>query len=295
MNDNRLRGKGAIDAGAENVLQFETPENVVFGYLVAGIGSRFLAAVVDTFLIVLLQLVVNLTLIFLVAILAGDRISALGDETTLSFLAGIIGLVAFAFLWGYYIFFELVWNGQTPGKKWVGLRVILANGSPIDLPAALIRNLVRIVDFLPLYYGIGVLSMFIDSRSRRLGDFAASTLVVYDRGTVTLETLAKESQELERSLNTNPLQVSPQGPRLPRNQLQPQHVALAQRFLSRRPELRNSHELSILLAQRLLAELGVTQQDLDAQQASLILKQIAGHQQVPGDHDQDSLGLQPPD
>ena len=94
------------------------------------------------------------------------------------------------FYWGYYVFFEMLWNGQSPGKRWVGLRVIRTDGTPITLSEALIRNLVRIVDFLPATYGVGIITMFIDKQSRRLGDLAAGTLVVQDRATISLHSLS---------------------------------------------------------------------------------------------------------
>ena len=175
----------------DDYLHIDTPENVAFGYEVAGIGSRFLAALVDTLLIVILQVIVNVTLLLLVAAFLDFRLDDLnGLPSGWAWVAAAFGLVAFAFLWGYYIFFELLWNGQSPGKRMVGLRVLRANGAPITLAESLIRNLVRLIDFLPMYYGVGVVTMFIDSKSRRLGDLAAGTLVVRERARITLESLA---------------------------------------------------------------------------------------------------------
>src|SRR5689334_3788004 len=111
---------------SDETLRIDTPENVAFGYRVAGIGSRFLAALVDTTLIVLLQLVVHLG-VFLIARFV-FHLSIADDETALAWLLALFGLIAFAFLWGYYIVFEMAWNGQSPGKRWVGLRVMRADG-----------------------------------------------------------------------------------------------------------------------------------------------------------------------
>jgi hypothetical protein len=79
---------------------------------------------------------------------------------------------------GYFMVFEILWNGQTPGKRLVGVRVIRENGYPIRPVDAVIRNLVRIVDWLPATYGIGVLTMLLNRRSKRLGDFASGTIVI---------------------------------------------------------------------------------------------------------------------
>jgi hypothetical protein len=78
----------------------------------------------------------------------------------------------------YFMLFEIFWNGQTPGKRWLGLRVIRENGYPIRAVDAVVRNLVRIVDALPSGYAIGLLVMLFNARSKRLGDFAAGTIVV---------------------------------------------------------------------------------------------------------------------
>lgn len=261
---------------ADQVLEFDTPENVVFGYQIAGIGSRFLAALVDTFLIVLLQAVVNLTLIFVVSLAGGPSLLETGLSGDVSVVVGVFGLLAFAFLWGYYIFFELLWNGQSPGKRLVGLRVITQHGAPIDVPAAIIRNLVRIVDFLPLYYGAGVLSMFIDTQARRLGDFAAGTLVVYDQGAVTLDELERTASRIDESRRA----VSGNDG-LPLHLLSPAHVLMAQRFVSRQRELQNTGSLARFLAHRLLAAMNLPEQSLTEAQAFTLLRTVAGQPEQP--------------
>jgi uncharacterized RDD family membrane protein YckC len=156
----------------DEFLNIDTPENVVFGYEVVGIGSRFLAALVDTTIIGLLLMATNAILI-LVVVGGFDELSSAS-----SFLLAMLSLISFAFFWGYYIFFEMTWNGSSPGKRQVGIRVIRADGTPITLAESVIRNLVRLIDFLPGAYGLGLVTMFIDSKARRLGDLAANTLVV---------------------------------------------------------------------------------------------------------------------
>src|SRR5579884_2790649 len=85
--------------------------------------------------------------------------------------SAIITLVIFCINWGYYAIFEALWKGQTPGKRWAGIRVIKDSGRPINAFEAIARNLVRAVDFLPVLYGIGVLTMLLNSKNRRLGDY----------------------------------------------------------------------------------------------------------------------------
>ncbi len=128
-------------------LNIDTPENVVFGYEVAGIGSRFLATLLDSILILVLMIVAYITAALLLSALGPDNI---GPATL-----AIFGLIAFAILWGYYILFEIVWNGQSPGKRWQGLRVLRLDGTPVSASEATIRNLIRIVDFYPSLMGLG--------------------------------------------------------------------------------------------------------------------------------------------
>ena len=128
-------------------LQIETPENVSFGYTLAGIGSRFMAAIVDTLAIIVLQMIVD-AMIILIVLNVGN------GELTSTWLVAIYSLLGFVFFWGYYIFFEMLWNGQSPGKRWVGIRVVRTDGMPITLAESLVRNLVRTIDLLPVAYGV---------------------------------------------------------------------------------------------------------------------------------------------
>jgi uncharacterized RDD family membrane protein YckC len=92
----------------------------------------------------------------------------------------IVTLVIFCIYWGYYAIFEALWKGQTPGKRWAGIRVIKDSGRPINAFEAIARNLVRFIDFLPGFYGVGVVTMLLNAKNRRLGDYVAGTLVVHE-------------------------------------------------------------------------------------------------------------------
>lgn len=147
----------------------ETPEQIDIKFQQAGIGSRFYAALIDTVL---------LTLISLVGYYVNRRfISELGDIVG-NWLGALGGIIVFALFWGYYMVFEVTTNGQSIGKRVLGLRVIKEGGYPIGFADAAIRNLVRIVDFLPFFYGVGLLCMAINRNWQRLGDLAAGTLVI---------------------------------------------------------------------------------------------------------------------
>lgn len=150
-----------------------TPERVNLEYGIAGIGSRGGAVIIDS----LLQFVA--LVVVLAAGTAGAAVVsfAAGDLAS-TVLIAVAALGLFVIATGYFLLFEIVWNGQTPGKRMLGIRVIRESGYPMRPIDAVIRNVVRVVDWLPLFYGIGVLVMLFNKRSRRLGDFAAGTLVV---------------------------------------------------------------------------------------------------------------------
>lgn len=176
-----------------------TPENVAFGYEVAGVGSRFIGAFVDTLLITTLLTLVNVFLAYMVSTY-GD-VSSLGaqlpqdaEQWVVGILIAAVIFLQFAIFWGYYILFEILMHGQTPGKRLAGVRVLGVDGYPAGALQVVVRNLVRIIDFIGLY-GVGVLVMLMNAQARRLGDLAAGTLVVREGKTVTLDQLAARSRE----------------------------------------------------------------------------------------------------
>src|SRR5438270_2039033 len=164
---------------ASDDLIISTPERVSFQYEIAGIGSRFLAQIIDSLII--------LVVLIAITILAGT-LGGVFNSSELALLVEII--LGFILLAGYFLVSEAVWNGQTVGKRSARLRVVGDHGEPLSLGQATIRNLVRIVDFLPVFYAIGMLTLFISGRGKRLGDFAAGTLVVRDRQRISLYDLS---------------------------------------------------------------------------------------------------------
>ena len=149
-------------------LEVETPDHVVLRYDLAGGGNRGFAALVDF---------VIATLVF-----AGADFGSTFVASRFGFagvqLIGVLTLLTFAVAWSYFVLLEWLWQGQTVGKRLYGLRVIRDDGAPAGFVAVLIRNVIRIVDFLPAFYGLGLLMIIGTSRSQRLGDLAAGTYVV---------------------------------------------------------------------------------------------------------------------
>src|SRR5438128_2730313 len=158
-------------------LGIETPEQIEVALEIAGLGSRFLAQVCDWLVKWLLVLLVGL-LGLLVLGLSGMSV---GDKTAQSLLIALGIGFAYAVLLGFDIYYEVRHSGQTPGKKWVGIRVVRENGAAVDFHAACVRNLVGLADFLPAFYLLGGLLVLLSGRGQRLGDMAAGTIVIRER------------------------------------------------------------------------------------------------------------------
>ena len=175
----------------------DTPENVTFGYEIAGIGSRFIGALVDSIILVVSLMLLNIILGVVLSVTGDVESLFLGDENEIGWWSGLVlaiyTLLNFGLIWGYYILFELLWNGQTPGKRVAKVRVVRMDGNPVGFIEIVVRNLVRIIDFLPGAYGIGLVTMFFNRQARRLGDFAAGTLVIKERPEVGLESLGRRA------------------------------------------------------------------------------------------------------
>jgi uncharacterized RDD family membrane protein YckC len=150
-----------------------TPERVSFDYQVAGLGTRAIAQVLDLLIVsfILAALYFVAVAISLAAVVTGQLIAILGS---------------FVVIFGYFWVSEALWSGQTVGKKAFRLRAVGDRGEPLTFAQAGIRNIVRIVDFLPYGYGVGLIALFVNGKGKRLGDLAAGTIVVKDSDSVWL-------------------------------------------------------------------------------------------------------------
>jgi len=154
------------------VVRVVTPENVTIEYELAGVASRGGAAAVD----MLIQGVIMAVIISIKFALLWKSKSPLSQSGTAA-----LGIAGFLVFYGYYVFFETLWNGRTPGKRYARLRAVRDGGLPMDLASAAIRNLVRVIDFLPVMYALGLIFMIAGGSYKRLGDYAAGTMVVKER------------------------------------------------------------------------------------------------------------------
>jgi uncharacterized RDD family membrane protein YckC len=227
------------DGALPEDLVVATPEHVAFRFETAGLGSRFAAQLLD------------------LAVLAGGLIALAVASTGVSAVlgtstAGTLAFVVVGFLsfWAYWILLEALWSGRTLGKHAMRLRVIDARGGPASPGQAVIRNLLRIVDFLPWAYGLGTAVMFSTARSQRLGDLAAGTVVIRERGAVRLADLVA-APAAAAPVPTAPAPVRP-GPRLEPG-LRRFVVAYGQRRATLAPERR--HQLAVSVEPALRAAL----------------------------------------
>ena len=159
----------------DSELIVSTPERVSFDYQVAGLGTRAIAQVLDLLIV---------TALLVALLFGGVAVGAIFNNSLVSDLVEILG--SFVIVFGYFWTSEALWSGQTIGKKAFRLRAVGDRGEPLTLMQAGIRNIVRIVDFLPYGYGVGLITLFINGKGKRLGDLAAGTLVVKDSDHVWL-------------------------------------------------------------------------------------------------------------
>jgi uncharacterized RDD family membrane protein YckC len=156
----------------DSVVAAETPEGILLELRPAGLSARFCAFLIDW----LIRLAIINAAAFVVGLLGGIGVA-------------FWFILLFVLEWFYPIAFELGRAGATPGKRTMGLKVVMDNGLPVTPAASITRNLLRFADFLPLGYGFAIVSMLVRGDSKRLGDVAAATLVVHQHRAAPKATL----------------------------------------------------------------------------------------------------------
>lgn len=221
--------------------QVETPENISFQYDIAGIGSRFLANLIDSLIQGSLYALLFFTVVVFLSATSNSRFS---DQVN-NLIAALVLLVIFLIQFGYFILFEIALAGQTPGKRLVGVRVMKENGYPLSVLDSIIRNIVRVIDFFPFAYGVGLIVMFLNARAKRLGDFAAGTIVVKMREQVKLSDLQRPTVAATPRLTEM----------VGLEKLREADIELVESFLQRRNQLRNPDVLAQTISQSVLARM----------------------------------------
>jgi uncharacterized RDD family membrane protein YckC len=251
---------------ATDQIKIDTPEQIALELPLAGIGSRFLGLAIDT----LLQWVLYFA-VFLVFLATAWAIPSIGRLVRYfrwipaSFIPAVAILFIFCIYWGYFAFFEIIWKGQTPGKKVAGIRVIHTSGRPINAYEAIGRNLLRAIDGIPGMYGVGIICMMLNDQHRRLGDYVAGTVVVHDKrgqeGMPDLNTVAliPRTAPYDSTIpSENTASVDAAGSKLAH--ITPEELVLIETFLQRRfdldPVVRD--DTAYRIATRITAKTGLT-------------------------------------
>ncbi len=199
-----------------------TPENIELRFALAGPGSRAAAYFIDLVLMSIISQILSNLIVFIITT------TMKGLSTASEVWAGAIaGIILFALYNGYFIGFEWLMNGQTPGKRLLHVRVIKEGGYGLRLFDTLLRNLLRVIDFVPLFYGIGLVSLLLTRNCQRLGDLVAGTLVVHQDPVATEALL----DELPTGAEAEPLPAG-QVAAIPG-----EVITLASEFWTRRGEL----------------------------------------------------------
>ena len=201
-----------------DAIVIETPEHVQFTFALAGLGSRFVALLLDS----LLQFLV-LSILIGIVLRVGESLHAERSRIFVVVLISSSTLLAMA----YFIVLEVAWRGQSVGKRLMGLRVVRANGGSIGFTEAALRNVLRLIDGLPLFYLTGALFIFFSRYCQRLGDFAAGTLVVRERSAEPPRPTARVPHTTEEELREEHW----------RRLVSPEERAVLERFMERRDEL----------------------------------------------------------
>jgi uncharacterized RDD family membrane protein YckC len=195
------------------------------------------------------------------------------------FITALSILLMFMIFYGYYFFFEWLWDGQTPGKRLTKLRVMQADGMPINYWHALIRNVLRIADFLPFFYGAGAVVALLNDNNRRIGDIVAGTVVARERGDLGTNKPLDIRTAIENFLGAStsapqphivasdntpaPVQEPDAEAALLMAKLYAQDYELVRDFLARREQLPSAARtrLAVSLSRRLAAKLQVPMPD----------------------------------
>jgi uncharacterized RDD family membrane protein YckC len=231
-----LPGSAPLSAYTDK-LTIDTPEQTALDFAIAGIGSRFLALALDTLIQILVSLIVGIG--------GGVAIFAVSTVLPKGAIWGSAILVLFFFFlyFGYFALFEIIWNGQTPGKRKAGIRVIKDSGRPLTPAETIARNLLRIVDWLPGFYAIGLASALLNKENKRLGDLVAGSIVIRETAISDLK-LAWQVAEAPADPVLSSLGAA---------NLTPDELALIDSFLTRRSEL--DYDVRVRMADQIFSRL----------------------------------------
>jgi uncharacterized RDD family membrane protein YckC len=246
-----------------NRITLRTPESVELEFTLAGIGNRALALVIDYLIVSGLVTVISLVWL-LVSVGALDWITNLGwdDDTLRAWLLALQILLTFCLYVGYFVVFETLWQGQTPGKRYTHIRVLQDNGRMVGLQQSVLRAVIRPIDDL---FFVGAILIALSKQEKRLGDWAAGTVVIQ----------LEKSEGHTFQISTAAHQLSSQLPEIAKlSQLRPDDFAVIREFLQRRtvltPQARQS--LALSLSQQVRSRLQILPDQLPSISPELLLE-----------------------
>ena len=219
---------------SDETLVIETPERVPLHFALASIGNRFIACAIDH----TIQIVTLIVLVLLFAFISDA--ADLGNRflSTPKWVKALLVVVVFVVWDGYFVLFEWLWRGQTPGKRWLKLRVIREDGRPISFFEAIVRNILRLFDIQPvIFYSVGLISVFSTNRDQRVGDLVAGTVVVREReaeAPAFAEVFASPVSDPALRRSFQPVQFTADV-----NNLTEQEISVVESFLRRRWDLKD--------------------------------------------------------
>jgi uncharacterized RDD family membrane protein YckC len=197
----------------------ETPEQMTLDFTVAGIGSRFLAMSIDT------SIQAGVAIVLFIILAVAGAFTALRAQAT--WIGALLVAGLFLLTFAYFAVFEILWNGQTPGKRMVGIRVVKDSGRPLTPPETIGRNLLRIVDQLPALYAVGIVVALCNAQNRRLGDFLAGSIVIREGSLAEIKPVWQASET----------PAAPSSPVIGVSSLSVDDLVLMDTFLNRRSDL----------------------------------------------------------
>lgn len=224
-------------------LDIDTPEQISLELPLAGIGSRFLALTIDS--LIQIGVLIVLIIVGVVVSISYTGISGAADRFFSQTVGAIVLIVVpFCLYWGYFAFFEILWQGRTPGKRVAGIRVIHQTGRPMTAIECIGRNLMRALDIQPGgIYAVGLICMLCNQQNRRVGDYVAGTIVVHDKALDSVSpTWGDKRIDDKKFEGAVPTEL---------RKLTPDELVLIETYLNRRYDLDGT--VRMMTAQRIVA------------------------------------------
>jgi uncharacterized RDD family membrane protein YckC len=236
-------------------LTIRTPEQIGFNYKISGLGSRSIAFILDYTIRGILIFFIFVLFYLLYQIFPAAFSFIIKVDFPKTWLMAL-GFLFYALLYlGYFLIFEALWIGQTPGKRIMDLRVVRIDGQPIGWLESAIRNIIRALDMLAGFYPVGLIVMFLSSNARRIGDYAAGTIVIVERGVKVPDSQPRSASPTRPYTADIEINIST---------ITPKEYQVMKSFLQRRQDMDRLHsnQIARTLTLRLKEKWGLSMRDI---------------------------------